>query len=345
MAGSGGAAGSGGSAGVSGTGANGGNGGTGGNAGSGGADGTFGTNGLGGTAGAGSASGGNTGTTGANGATGGTGSSTLKNASVPLTMSNTTNPIVYISVNGGPMVPVELDTGSTGLVIESQYVPTQNLGTAVGSGTAGYAGGLTYDYTTYSTKVSFGNGIVTQPTGVNLVSGSAVQSYFGSYGIDGVLGIGPNNGFPGTSTIVTALPGALNNGVLINESQGVLEFGPNPLPSSASVTGAPIGTVDVHVGNGPAETVPVMFDSGGVYGTIPSSVLGTGQTSGYVPAGTTISVYSTDGQPLYSYMTTATNSPYVTSGGTMETGYEPFAQQPVYIGYNPSGVGNDDLDS
>ena len=23
----------------------------------------------------------------------------------------------------------------------------------------------------------------------------------------------------------------------------------------------------------------------------------------------------------------------------METGYEPFAQQPVYIGYSPSGVG------
>ena len=192
--------------------------------------------------------------------------------------------------------------------------------------------------------MNFGNGIVTQPTGVDLVSGSAVNNYFAQYGVVGVLGIGPNNGFPGTSTVVTALPGLLNNGVLINEPQGVLEFGPNPLPGTISVTGAPITTVDVQINNGPLQTVPVMFDSGGLYGTIPSSVLGTGQTSGYVPAGTTISVYTPDGQTLlYSYTTTATNSPSVTSGGTMETGYEPFAQQPVYIGYSPSGVGTHDL--
>src|SRR6202012_3018119 len=128
----------------------------------------------------------------------------------------------------------------------------------VGSGSAGYAGGLAYHYTTYSTKVSFGNGIVTQPTGVDLVSGSAVNSYFAQYGIVGVLGIGPNNGFPGTSTIVTALPGALNNGVLINEPTGVLEFGPNPLPAGTTITGAPISTVNVQIGNGTTQTVPVI---------------------------------------------------------------------------------------
>jgi hypothetical protein len=159
------------------------------------------------------------------------------------------------------------------------------------------------------------------------------------------LGIGPNNGFPGTSTIVTALPGALNNGVLINEPQGVVEFGPNSLPATTSVTGAPIATVGVQISNGATQTGPVMFDTGGLHGTIPSSVLRTGQTSGYVPAGTIISVYSTDGQLLYSYTTTASNTPAVTSGGTMETGYEPFAQQPVYIGYGPSGVGMMTFDS
>ena len=330
----------GGSAGTSGTGANGGNGG------SGGPDGTFGTNGAGGTGGAGTPSGGNTGSTGPAGATGGTGATTVVNASVPLQMENVTSPVVYVSVNGGPMVPVQVDTGSTGLVIESQYVPTQNLGAAVGSGTAGYAGGLTYNYTTYQTTVNFGNGIVTAPTGVNVVTGSAAQEYFAAAGIGGILGIGPNNGHPGTSTVITALPGLLNNGVLINEPQGVLEFGPNPLPGGVSVTGAPISTVDVQINNGPLQTVPVMIDSGGLYGTIPSSVLGTGQVSGTVPAGTTISVYTSDGQTLlYSYTTTGTNSPTVTSGGMMETGYVPFAQQPVYIGYDPSGVGTITFDT
>jgi hypothetical protein len=47
---------------------------------------------------------------------------------------------------------------------------------------------------------------------------------------------------------------------------------------------------------------------------------------------------------LYSYTTTATNSPYVT-GSVMETGYVPFQQQPVYIGYGPSGVGTMTIDT
>jgi hypothetical protein len=59
-----------------------------------------------------------------------------------------------------------------------------------------------------------------------------------------------------------------------------------------------------------------------------------------VPAGTTISVYTSDGQTLlYSYTTTATNTPFVTSGGTMNTGYIPFAQQPVYVAYSPTAIG------
>ncbi len=87
-----------------------------------------------------------------------------------------------------------------------------------------------------------------------------------------------------------------------------------------------------------------MFDSGGVYGTIPSSVLGTGQTSGYVPAGTTISVYSTDGQTLlYSYTTTASNALSVTSGGTMETGYDTVLAATGVHRLQPQRCRDDDL--
>ncbi len=197
--------------------------------------------------------------------------------------------------------------------------------------------------------MNFGNGIVTAPTGIDIVTSSSpdLLTYLapdgGAYGI---LGIGPNNGFPGTSSLVTALPGLLNNGVLINETQGTLTFGPNPLPSHVAVSGAPTSTVDVQINNGPMQTVPVAIDSGGVYGSIPSSVLGTGQTSGNVPAGTMISVYTPDGQTLlYSYTTTASNSPLVTDGGTMNTGYMPFQQQPVYVSYDPSGFGTTVFDT
>ncbi|MGA8252678.1 MAG: hypothetical protein WB989_19180, partial [Mycobacterium sp.] len=42
---------------------------------------------------------------------------------------------------------------------------------------------------------------------------------------------------------------------------------------------------------------------------------------------------------LYTYKTTATNTPAVVSGTSMNTGFEPFFQGPVYISYSPSGTG------
>jgi hypothetical protein len=266
-----------------------------------------------------------------------------------LTMNNLDQPLAYISVNGGPLEPVVVDTGSTGLVIEPQYVPTQGLGSEIDGGSAGYSGGLTYSYDTYDTTVSFGDGIVTSPTAVDLVtpeSTQAFENYFASTGAVGVLGIGPDNGFPGTSTVIAALPGTLDQGALINESKGVLEFGPNSLPSTVSLAGAPTTALDVKIGDGPLEHVSVAIDSGGVYGFIPSSVLETGQTSGIVPAGITISVYTSNGETLlYSYTTTQTDGPFVTSGTALNSGYTPFYLGPVYIAESPSGFGTTTFDS
>lgn len=172
------------------------------------------------------------------------------------------------------MVPVLLDTGSTGLVMDSQFL-TQNFGPVIGTGTAGYAGGLTYNYNTYSTTVDFGNGLLTLPTSVNVVTSSSpgtLGNFLSRSGAVGVLGIGPNNGFPGTSSIVTAMPGLLNNGVLIDESAGILQFGPNTLTGGITISGAPISTVAVQIDNGPLQQAPVMFDSGGINGTIPSAL-------------------------------------------------------------------------
>ncbi|CKV04590.1 Conserved protein of uncharacterised function%2C PE-PGRS family protein (part2) [Mycobacterium tuberculosis] len=131
----------------------------------------------------------------------------MTNATVPLQLVNTTEPVVFISLNGGQMVPVLLDTGSTGLVMDSQFL-TQNFGPVIGTGTAGYAGGLTYNYNTYSTTVDFGNGLLTLPTSVNVVTSSSpgtLGNFLSRSGAVGVLGIGPNNGFPGTSSTATML--------------------------------------------------------------------------------------------------------------------------------------------
>ncbi len=269
----------------------------------------------------------------------------VPSGTAPLQVNDVTEPVTNISVNGGPSVPVLVDTGSTGLVIPLRDIGgitrLLHLGLPTGVGTGAYSGGLEYVYVTFDTTVNFGNGIVTAPTPVDVVIASfpeTFSSFVAPDGAAGVLGIGVNAGGPGPSSPVTALPGNFNQGVLINEQQGYLQFGPNPLPPTAtSTTGAPVSNLEVSINGGQPVSVPGSFiDSGGVYGTIPSSAVG---NTGSLPVGTEITVYNSDGQQLYSYTTTATNSPTVTSGGGMNTGFEPFSQYPVYISYSPSGVG------
>jgi hypothetical protein len=268
--------------------------------------------------------------------------STPINATVPLQVHSGTEPVVDISIAGGKSEPVLVDTGSKGLVVGLGDVNVFKLGWPTAFGISSYSGGLTYLYATFTTTVNFGNGIVTRPTSVDVALLSFPET-FGSFvsgdSAVGILGVGPNATGPGPSSVIAALPGDLSDGVLIDEPDGVLEFGPNPLPARASVTGSPAANLMVKVDNGPLEPVSALIDSGGVYGTIPSSV------ATNLPAGTIISVYTADGQTLlYSYVVDGSNTPTVTSGGALNTGYEAFAQQPVYISYSPKGVGTTTFD-
>jgi PE family len=271
------------------------------------------------------------------------------NRTVPLEIYGGTEPLTNISVNGGPSVPVLVDTGSAGLVIPLRDIGLQQLGLPTKFGVSAYSGGLTYVYATFNAPVNFGNGIMTAPTSVDVVLFSFPGSFAGfvsSDGAIGVLGVGPNATGPGPSIPTTALPGDLNQGELIDEPHGVLQFGPNPLTPAVTVAGSPITTVDVSVNGGPKVPVSTIIDSGGVDGTIPSSLLGNGQTSGTAPAGTHIQVYTSDGSTLlYDYTTDTTNSPTVITSGLMNTGYIPFSQYPVYIDNSPSGVGTTVFDT
>ena len=319
-----------------GTGGHGGAGGTGGAGGSAsliGSGGTGGSGGLNAAGGAGGLAGRLFGNYGAGGQTG----ASLGTGGVSMQMYQTTEPVVDISVNGGPSVPVLVDTGSTGLVIPLRDVGLFKLGLPTGAGTGAYSGGLTYFYVTFDTTVNFGNGIVsTTPVDVVIFSlPTSFGSFANSNGAAGIMGIGVNAGGPGPSSPLTGLSGNLNQGVLINEPQGYLQFGPNPLPAVNSTDGAPVSFLKVSVNGATPVAVPGSFiDSGGVNGTIPSSVVG-----GSVPAGTLITVYNNAGQELYHYTTTAANSPTPVSGDSMNTGFEPFSQGPVYISNSPSDSG------
>ncbi|NTY59735.1 PecA family PE domain-processing aspartic protease [Mycolicibacterium sphagni] len=276
-------------------------------------------------------------------------------ALVPVTMRATTEPIVYISINGGQSTPVLVDTGSSGLVVTMASVGDAGPLTATGkAGTSGYSGGLTYSYTNYSTTVNFGNGIVANQASVNIVDAddaAAALAFFHQLGgASGVLGIGANAAGPGpTGTVIptTALPGELSDGVFLYQGlflgiAGVMVFGPNPLPTRTSVSGAPDAYLNVKVNNGTPTQIATIIDSGGVYGTILSSQIGGGNT---VPVGTRISVYTPDGVLLYSYIVTSQNRPTVIASGLINTGYAPFQHGPVYINYTaPDGIGSTDFD-
>ncbi|WP_264068974.1 PecA family PE domain-processing aspartic protease, partial [Mycolicibacter terrae] len=323
-------------------GAKGGDGGDGGVGGYGGTVGSTGANGAGGAGGDGSGSA-------ADGATGGPDG--LVNASIPLYLqSGGISPIVYISLNGGPPVAVQIDTGSTGLTILGN---SQGLGDSVFSGSASYAGlgNQSYGYHTYDTTVGFcdkagvcPDGLVTDPTAVNIVdpaSTALMTSYFNQYGIVGVLGIGPNNGFSGTSTIISALPGALNQGVLVDATRGEVVFGPNQLDPELSLPGSPFVDTMVSINGGVPQAVSTSIDSGGMFGSVPQWLVPSAGIGSQLPVGTQISVYTSDGQTLlYSYTTTSTNSPWVWSNTSMNSGYFPFSENPIYIDYRPSGFGS-----
>ncbi len=121
-----------------------------------------------------------------------------------------------------------------------------------------------------------------------------------------------------------------------------MQFGPNPLPGYASVTGAPITTLDVKFNDGALhQTGGAYIDSGGLGGSVPDN-LGAPNTNNYLPPGTTVSVYTPDGSTLL-YTTTVGNqqTAIVSSlfGGFFNTGIAPFLQHPIYLSYSPTGYG------
>jgi hypothetical protein len=135
-----------------------------------------------------------------------------------------------------------------------------------------------------------------------------------------------------------ALPGDLSQGMLIDMQGGKLQFGPNPLNGVGDVpiVGAPITTLYVSVNGGAPIAVPSIIDSGGVLGTMPSSVIG----SSTLPPNTTINVYADQSmtQRIYGFNTN-NYQPTVISSGLMNTGFLPFSLQPVYISNSPGGGG------
>lgn len=268
-------------------------------------------------------------------------------AVVPVLMKATTEPTVGIRINGGPSTSVLIDTGSSGLVVTSEAVP--NPGTPIGTGVITYSGDVSkeFHYTTYNAVVDFGSGAITEPTAVNVIDAAdsaAFKAFLAPAGVTGILGNGANSAGPGPSIPTTSLPGELSDGFLLNQNVflglfGFMVFGPNLFANRVVLPGAPDAYINVSINNGPQQLADSIIDSGGVYGTLPSYLIGGGAV---VPSGTRISVYSPSGDFLYSYTVNNANAPTVVPDDeAMNTGYIPFQQQPIYIDYSyPGGIGS-----
>lgn len=280
---------------------------------------------------------------------------------VPMDVNLTTQPVVNVSIGGGAQTEVLVDTGAAGLVVPIWNInPFGITGLPTGFSIGQFGGALNYFYMELPTTVTFTgvNGdTVTADTTVDAVlfAFPADLNPFGSWSIydylagssTGVLGIGPNALGPTPDHIPTAdLPGNLGNGVLIDQANKQLIFGDNPYEGGTVIAGSPWADLQVQLNDGPLTNVKAVIDSGGVYGTMPSSVLtGAGITptaNGALPDGTDISVYAKDGTLLYSYTVGSqageVRSPVVVGANSgMNTGNWLFGQEPVYINYSVPG--------
>ncbi len=284
---------------------------------------------------------------------------------LPLTMQVATEPTVQATIAGSPAQTLLVDTGSSGLVIPWQDLGSNNLSAfwnllTLGSPTnglqmSGYSGGVDYLYLTYNTTVDYTTttgalDTTNVPVNVEVLSwptalGSPAnfQQFLVDDHVTGILGIGNagSDGGPG----VSPLQSAGFSGVTVDIPHSQLVVGENSgTPLFPAISGAPVPNTTLYesVNGGTPVGVIANIDSGGVYGTIPSSLVG---NAGSLPSGTLISVYDNSagtGTPLYSY-TVGTDSlgqstaPTPVSGNHIDSGVVPFLNAPIYIGYGPGG--------
>jgi hypothetical protein len=277
----------------------------------------------------------------------------LTGGTIPLTVLEGTEPAVNASIDGGGSVPLLVDTGSSGLVVPytdlgsnffTQLEALFQLGSPANYGMSGYSGGVEYVYATYNdVPVDYAGGLTTNgPVDVELFSWSNnlsdpfenFQSFLSGNQVEGILGVGANTDGP------TTTPFEDYGSVLVDIPNHQLVIGEvNPFPDAPSTAGSGISDVLEQVGTGTPKEVTNIIDSGGVFGTIPSSL----ESGSSVPAGTLISVYNTDHDLLYSYTTTdqfdvgtpplVSDSPTVVSGTNIDSGVLPFLNHAVYIDY------------
>jgi PE-PGRS C-terminal aspartyl peptidase-like domain len=272
---------------------------------------------------------------------------------IPLTVAENTEPTVQATIAGSSAQTLLVDTGSSGLVIPWENVGLSqllSLGFPTSLGFSGYSGGVDYLYLTYhDATVDYGNNVLTTtntlidveilswPTALG--SPSSFEQFLADDQVTGILGIGQHTGGPTTSPLESY------GGVLVDipDSKLIVDS-VNPGTALATVPGNPIADLFESLNGGTRVAVADDVDSGGVFGTIPSSLV----SGSSVPPGTTIDVYTSasGGTPLYSYVTgnlgsSGYDGPTPVSGNQIDSGVLPFLHEPIYISYTGDNMSFD----
>ena len=282
--------------------------------------------------------------------------------SIPIAVAEDTEPTVQSTVDGASTTLL-VDSGSSGLVIPdtdlgsnffTQLEKLFELGFPTSFGESGYSGGVDYDYLTYNVPVDYTSTTgaevtTTAPVEVevyswdpsdfsSLFTNDAFQNFDTDNDVTGILGIGTTGtGGAGESPIEAAG----YQGVTVDLPGHVLTLDGTPdtagteLPATGSTVSGLTETVTSSTGT-TSGTVSDDLDTGGVYGTIPSSI----SSSTLVP--NDVVTVSDNGKELYSYVVGTdviggqdyTQAPTVVSGSSIDSGVEPFFSQALSIDYN-----------
>ena len=282
--------------------------------------------------------------------------------SIPIAVAEDTEPTVQSTVDGASTTLL-VDSGSSGLVIPdtdlgsnffTQLEKLFELGFPTSFGESGYSGGVDYDYLTYNVPVDYTSTTgaevtTTAPVEVevyswdpsdfsSLFTNDAFQNFDTDNDVTGILGIGTTGtGGAGESPIEAAgyqgvtvdLPGH------VLTLDGTPDTTGTPLTATGSTVSGLTETVTSSTGT-TFGTVSDDLDTGGVYGTIPSSI----SSSTLVP--NDVVTVSDNGKELYSYVVGTdviggqdyTQAPTVVSGSSIDSGVEPFFSHALSIDYN-----------
>src|SRR6201995_529985 len=184
-------------------------------------------------------------------------------------------PVVRVRIGDSRPVPVLLDTGSTGLVIQAKDLPAGSHVIRLGNLTEKWGGGNVTEGRQALARITLGGLTTSHPVAMGIVDSTtcvASAPHCGQWlepGVDGILGVRIDPEFSLTNPL-TSLPGGVGTSwrIALGPTRGTLELGaPIPADPEASFSlASPTTSPQLPPGLVPAPPGPQLPADGGLTG-------------------------------------------------------------------------------